>query len=47
MKMRDFIYHEPGTTEEACSLLSRHGTDARIIAGCLAIVAGVAMITLL
>ncbi len=33
MKMRDFIYHEPGTTEEACSLLSRHGTDARIIAG--------------
>lgn len=33
MKMRDFNFHEPRTPEEACALLARHGTDARIIAG--------------
>jgi len=33
MKMRDFEYHEPRTTDEACALLARWGKEARIIAG--------------
>lgn len=31
--MKSLVYHRPETVEEACALLAKHGTRARVIAG--------------